>query len=272
MTVSIITAIFLLVSSYNLEFVGWVVALSGSIVLLWTRSTVISLPASLVRILVAPALILCLGLHGIYNNSLFDVGKDIWYFSGPIVYIAFGYLVFERLGSWQRLLKPLVVTGAYACLLIITDIVSNRGQLLATASVEGYREFIGVHTFVVTLPTIVLAFMRRVRLPTIGVTRLTAVRATIYILSAVVVISTFSRTHMLCLAAGLVCIANPTLTPRRVRNCTAILLSATVLLALALGFSVMIRWAHLWNHLLKRQPIHPQRSMFTTTRRLTIST
>ncbi len=136
MTISIITALFLLVSSYSLEFVGWIVALIASIVLLWTRSTVLSLPTSLVRILVAPTLILCLGLHGIYSNSLYDVGKDVWYFSGPVVYIAFGYLVFERLGSWQRLVQPLVVIGAYSCLVTIVGVVSNREQLLATTTVE----------------------------------------------------------------------------------------------------------------------------------------
>ncbi len=106
---------------------------------LWTRSTVLSLPTSLVRILVAPTLILCLGLHGIYSNSLYDVGKDLWYFSGPVVYISFGYLVFERLGSWQRLVQPLVVIGAYSCLVTIVGVVSNREQLLATTTVEDYR-------------------------------------------------------------------------------------------------------------------------------------
>ena len=80
MTLSIITALFLLLSSYGVEFGGWIVALLASIVLVWTRSTVLSLPTSLVRILVAPTLLFCLGLHGIYSNSLYDVGKDLWYF------------------------------------------------------------------------------------------------------------------------------------------------------------------------------------------------
>ena len=233
MTISIITALFLLVSSYSLEFVGWIVALIASIVLLWTRSTVLSLPTSLVRILVAPTLILCLGLHGIYSNSLYDVGKDLWYFSGPVVYISFGYLVFERLGSWQRLVQPLVVIGAYSCLVTIVGVVSNREQLLATTTVEDYRHIAGLGTFVLALPTVVLVLMRHVGLPTIGVTRLTMVRATTYILSTIAVLSIFSRTHMVCLAAGLVCTVNPRFTPRRVRNYTAFLLGAAVLLALA---------------------------------------
>jgi hypothetical protein len=235
MTISIITALFLLVSSYYLAFAGWMVALTASMFLLWTRSTVLSLPASLVRILVAPTLILCLGLHGIYSNSLYDVGKDLWYFSGPVVYISFGYLVFERLGSWQRLVQPIVVIGAYACLVVIVTVVQNRGELLATTSIDDYREFVGSHTFVATLPTIVLVLMRYAGLPTIGVTRLTAVRATTYVLSTLVVLSTFSRTHMLCLAAGLVCTVNPRFTPRRVRNYTVVLLGGAVLLALASG-------------------------------------
>ncbi len=233
MTILIVTALFLLVSSYNLEFGGWIVALTASIVLLGTRSAVLSLPTSLVRILVAPTLILCLGLHGIYRNSLYDFGKDMWYFTGPIVYISFGYLVFERLGSWQRLVQPLVVIGAYACLVTIVGVVSNREQLLATATVEDYRHIAGLGTFVLALPTVVLSLMRNAGLPTIGVTRLTMVRATTYILSAIAVLSTFSRTHMVCLAAGLVCTVNPRLTPRRVRNYTAVLMGAAVLVALA---------------------------------------
>jgi hypothetical protein len=235
MTISIITALFLLLSSYYFAFAGWIAALTASIFLFWTRSTVLSLPASLVRILVAPTLILCLGLHGIYSNSLYDVGKDLWYFSGPVVYISFGYLLFERLGSWQRLVQPLVIIGAYACLSTIVTVVQNRGELLASTSIEDYRGFVGGHTFVATLPTIVLVFMRYAGLPTIGVTRLTAVRATIYILSTIEVLATFSRTHMLCLAAGLVCTVNPRFTPRRFRNYTVVLLGGAVLLALASG-------------------------------------
>jgi hypothetical protein len=233
MTVSIITALFLLVNSHSLDFVGWIVALTASIALLWTRSTVLSLPTSLVRILVAPTLLICLGLHGIYSNSLFDVGKDIWYFSGPVVYISFGYLVFEKLGSWQRLVQPLVVIGAYACLITIVGVVSNREQLLATTKVEDYRHITGLGTLLFVIPTVVLFLMRHLGLPTTGVTRLTMVRATTYILSTIAVLSTFSRTTIVCLAAGLVCTVNPRFTPRRVRNYTAFVLGAAVLLAIA---------------------------------------
>jgi hypothetical protein len=233
MTILIITALFLLASSYNLEFGGWIVALTASIVLLWTRSTVLSLPASLVRILVAPTLIFCLGLHGIYSNSLFDVGKDLWYFSGPVIYIVFGYLVFERLGSWQRLVQPLVVIGAYSCLASIVGVVVNRDQLLATTTVENYRRIAGLGSFIFVIPTVLLFLIKHVGLPTTGVTRLKMVRATTYILSTVAVLSLFSRTHMLCLAAGLVCTVNPRFTPRRVRNYTAVLLGGAVLLVLA---------------------------------------
>ena|SRR5579859_1570834 len=235
MIISIVTAIFLLVSSYSLEVEGWMIALIGSIVLLWTRSTVLSLPTNLVRILVAPALIFCLGLHGIYSNSHYDVGKDLWYFSGPVVYISFGYLVFERLGSWQRLVQPLVVVGAYACLVPIIGVVLNRQQLLATTTIEDYRQIAGLGTFVLTLPTVLLVFMRHVGLPTPGITRLTIVRVTTYILSAMAVLSLFSRTHIVCLAAGLVCTVNPRFTPSRFRNYTAILLGGAVLLVLVSG-------------------------------------
>ena len=231
MTVTIITAIFLLVSSYNLEFGGWAIALIGSVVLIWTRSTVLSLPASLVRILVAPTLLLCLGLHGIYTNSLYEVGKDLWYFSGPVIYIAFGYLVFERIGSWQRIIQPLFLVGAYTCIVTIVGVVANRDKLLATTTIEDYRHIAGLGTFLLVIPTVTLVLMKHVGLPTIGATRLAIVRATTYILSATAVLFTFSRTQMVCLAAGLVCTVNPKLTPSRIRNYAGSLLCAVVLLA-----------------------------------------
>lgn len=238
MTTLIITALFLLANAYALELPGWIVALTASIVLLWSRSTVLSLPASLVRILVAPTLLICLGLHGIYSNwiysdSLYDIGKDVWYFSGPVIYIAFGYLVFERLGSWQRLVQPLVVIGAYSCVVTIVGVVLNREQLLATDTIQDYRQIAGLGTFVLALPTVLLALMRHVGLPTTGVTRSTMVRAATYVLSTIAVLSLFSRTQMVCLAAGLVCTVKPRFTPSRVRNYTAFLLGAAVLLALA---------------------------------------
>ena len=232
MIISIITALFLLVSSYSFEFEGWTFALIASIVLVWTRSTVLSLPINLVRILVAPALILCLGLHGIYSNSLYDVGKDIWYFSGPVIYISFGYLVFERLGSWERLVQPLTVIGAYSCLATIAVVISKRQELLATTSVDAYRQIAGLGTFLLVLPTVVLALMRHVGLGKIGLTRLMVVRIGTYALSIIAVLSVFSRTQMACLAGGLVCTVNPRFTPRRVRNYSAFLVGAAVLLAL----------------------------------------
>ncbi len=184
----------------------------------------------------APTLLFCLGLHGIYSNSLYDVGKDLWYFSGPVVYISFGYLVFERLGSWQRLVQPLVIIGAYACLGTIVTVVQHRGELLASPVSKTIGSSWAPAHLLLTLPTIVLVFMRYAGLPTIGVTRLTAVRATTYILATIEVLATFSRTHMVCLAAGLVCTVNPRFTPRRVRNYTVVLLGGAVLLVLASGF------------------------------------
>ena len=90
----------------------------------------------------------------------------------------------------------------------IVTVVQHRGELLATTSIEDYREIVGWHSSS-CLPAIVLVFMRYAGLPTIGVTRLTAVRATTYILATIEVLATFSRTHMVCLAAGLVCTVNP---------------------------------------------------------------
>ena len=181
----------------------------------------------------APTLLFCLGLHGIYSNSLYDVGKDLWYFSGSIVYISFGYLVFERLGSWQRLVQPLVVIGASSCLATIVGVVVNRDRLLATTTVENYRQIAGLGTLLFVIPTVLLVFMRHAGLPTTGVTRMKIVRATTYILATMAALSTFSRTTMVCLAAGLVCTVNPRFTPKRVRNYTAFLLGAAVLLGLA---------------------------------------
>jgi O-Antigen ligase len=142
-------------------------------------------------------------------------------------------LVFERLGSWQRVVRLFVGIGVYSCLVTIMGVALNRDSLLATTTVEDYRQIAGLGTSVLVLPTVLLALMRHVGLPMIGVTRLTMVRAATYILSAIAVLSLFSRTHMVCLAAGLVCTVNPRFTPRRVRNYTVFLLGAAFLLALA---------------------------------------
>ena len=144
----------------------------------------------------APTLLFCLGLHGIYSNSLYDVGKDLWYFSGPVVYITFGYLVFERLGSWQRLVQPLVIIGAYSCLVTIVRVVQTGNNYSQPPQSKTIGRSQALGTFVLVLPTVLLALMRHVGLPTIGVTRLTAVRATTYILSTIaVLVHIFQNPH-----------------------------------------------------------------------------
>ena len=202
-----------------------------------------------------------------------DVGKDLWYFSGPVVYISFGYLVFERLGSWQRLVQPLVdhrriflsCHNRWGCSKPGTITRNCHSRRLSAAS-----QALG--TFVLALPAVLLVLMRHVGLPTIGVTRLTMVRATTYILSTIAVLSLFSRTHMVCLAAGLVCTVNPRFTPRRVRNYTVVLLGGAVLLALASGMFHSDKVGVLLEFICsKRQQTRHQRSMFTATRHMKIS-
>ena len=236
MTISIITALFLLVSSYSLEFAGWIVALTASIVLLWTRSTVLSLPASLVRILVAPTLILCLGLHGIYSNSLYDVGKDLWYFSGPVVYISFGYLVFERLGSWQRLVQPLVdhrricLSWHHRCGCFKPGRITRNHQYRRLSGVRGRPHICSYFTDNRARFHEICRFAHdRGNTPDSGKSN------HLYPVDDSGT-SQFSRTHIVCLAAGLICTVNPRFTPRRVRNYTVVLLGGAILLVLASGF------------------------------------
>ena len=127
----------------SLETGAYYLALGSSLVLLWARSRELALPRGLVLLLLFPLLLFCVTLHGIYDHPLADFGKDLWYFTLPIVYLSFGYLTFERIGRWQRFVQPMLVAGGGIAVFSLVNAVVHRDSLASASSVDAYREVTG---------------------------------------------------------------------------------------------------------------------------------
>lgn len=186
----------------------WGISIVACLALMWQRPTRMAIPRELMGLLAFPFLLFSLSLHGIYSHPLGDFGKDCWYFTLPLVYLALGYLAFERVGSWQRLMQPLILAGLGVGTYAILHAALNRGELAAAATVDAYRAITGGGTFGPMIPMVLILMARKARLPEFGVERWQGLRWAVYAVSTGAVLITFSRTHMVTLAAGVICALN----------------------------------------------------------------
>ena len=189
----------------SVETGAYGLALLGSLVLLWARSRELAFPRGLVHLLIFPLLLLCVMLHGVYDHPASAFFKDIWYFTLSIVYLSFGYLTFERVGQWQRFLQPMLVAGGGIAVYSLVNAAVHRNDLASASSVDAYREVTGTGTFIPMLPLILVLLLRRAQLPAGGLERWKTMRVFFYITSTAAILITFSRTHILMLAAGALC-------------------------------------------------------------------
>ncbi len=189
----------------SLELGAYYLGLLTSIILLWRRSRELALPRGLVYLLLFPSLLFCVTLHGIYGHPARDFFKDLWYFTLSIVYLSFGYLTFERVGRWQRFVQPMLVAGGGIAVFSVINAVIHRDSLASASSVDAYREVTGTGTFIPMLPLILVLLLRRARLPAWGLERWKTMRIFFYTTSTIAILITFSRTHILMLAAGALC-------------------------------------------------------------------
>ncbi len=218
MALLVIVGLYLVGSSLPYtETLSYGLAVALSLTLLWGRvrqgaqpdarqgAQPFAVPRALAHLLIFPLLLFSVMLHGVYNHPLPDFLKDCWYFTLPVVYLAVGYLVYERVGQWQRLMQPMVLAGTGIAVLSLVHAALNREALAAASSVDAYREITGTGTFVPMMPLILLLLARRAGLPEDGITRRKAVRVFIYVVSTAAVLITFSRTHILTLVVGVAC-------------------------------------------------------------------
>ncbi len=194
----------------SLELGAYYFGLLTSIVLLWRRSRELALPRGLVYLLIFPLLLFCVTLHGVYGHPARDFVKDLWYFTLSIVYLSFGYLAFERVGSWQRFVQPMLIAGGGIAVFSVINAVVHRDSLATASSVDAYREVTGTGTFIPMLPLILVLLLRRARLPALSTQRWNldrwkTMRVFFYVSSTLAILITFSRTHILMLAAGGLC-------------------------------------------------------------------
>jgi hypothetical protein len=183
----------------------WCLGLAMNLALAWGRAVRLSIPRALMHLLLFPFLLFALNLHGIYDHALADFFKDFWYFTLPLVYLSVGYLCFERVGSWQRLMQPMILAGVGTGGYVLVHAVFNRGDLAAAATVDAYRAVTGGGTFVPMAPLMLVLVARRAGLPARGLERWKLVRVLVYVTGAGATLITLSRTHMVTLAGGILC-------------------------------------------------------------------
>src|SRR5271168_3039059 len=124
-------------------FVGWGLALFYVVISLLTRTDEIGVPKELAVICICPALLLLLGGFGIYRNGLNDFLKDCWYFSNPLIYIAFGYFMMERLRASARLITTFTIAGVAASVYAVVNCYFHASELASATSVNSYRHITG---------------------------------------------------------------------------------------------------------------------------------
>lgn len=183
---------------------GWAVAVVWVVWKMLTRPGAISVPIDLGKLLVIPGLIILVALPGALFHPAADSGKDLWYLSNPILYVSFGYLLFEAVDSWSTFLQPFLAIGFVTSLYSVYNIASNRSLLLLSDSVESYRQIVGFGFGQAAIPIVLLLMMRRTGLPPGYIERHRWVRIVLYCAGSAAIVLSLSRTIILVLLSGVV--------------------------------------------------------------------
>jgi hypothetical protein len=169
---------------------------------LLTRTHEIGIPRALAAVCTCPALLLLLGALGIYHNDLRDFLKDCWYFSNPLVYIAFGYFITERLRASARLITTFTIAGVAASVYTIVNCYFHAGELADAASVNSYRHITGTGSGQAMIPVVLILIARHVKLPLGELERAKSIRVVVYVLGTAAIALSLSRTLLLVLLCG----------------------------------------------------------------------
>ncbi len=205
MPVVFVLALFLVLNSVSgASTAGWGLAVAWICWKMPTRPGGLSIPKDLARILIVPGLMVLTALPGALFHTPQDAGKDLWYLINPIVYIAFGYLLFEQIGSWQRFMQPFLLIGLTTAVYSVYNLYTNRGLLLLSQSVESYRQIAGFGFGQAAIPIVLLLLARRSGLPSGTVDRHRYLRILLYVSGSVAIVLSLSRTIILVLLSGVV--------------------------------------------------------------------
>ncbi len=200
--VAVLTVFLVLNSTSGTDMAGWAVAALWVGWRMLARPGALSFPRPLARILVLPSLLLLVALPGALFHPLADSGKDLWYFFNPILYISFGYLLFEQIGRWQPILQPFLLIGLLTSVYSVVHVYSNRGLLIASESVEGYRQVAGFGFGQAVIPIVLLLFAARAGIAAGRLDRFRFIRVLLYLAGTAATVLSLSRTVILVLAAG----------------------------------------------------------------------
>jgi hypothetical protein len=209
MFMMIVVAVFLALNTFVTPEIAWALALAASVYLMTIRSLELALPKALIRILIFPVLLFFLGLPGVYNHLIYDVAKDMWYYSQPIVYIAFGYLTFERAKRWESIAQPFFLVGIGAALYSLGELFLNRTLLVASANATDYRTVSGAG-YAVTVNAMILIYMlAHFDIRTEGrLMRMPVMRRLLYASAGIATLLALSRTFLFQIVSGIALVLN----------------------------------------------------------------
>ncbi len=100
------------------------------------------------------ALPLLIGLVGIARSSWYPVVKDCWYFSKPLLELAFGYVMYRRLGLAQ-VVKVLFLAAALAAVHYTLAVVTDW-EMFTSSDLYAIRKAFGPGSFLFIVPTVCL--------------------------------------------------------------------------------------------------------------------
>ena len=199
----LLTAVLALNSFESTYYVAWAIAF------LWIgwqtlqRSEQIGIPRPLAQLCAIPILLILLASPGAVFHPFRDVARDIWLFINPVTYIVFGYLLFEKVKNWGKILQPFIVIGLVASLYAVWNAYAHLSLLLTSGTVEEYRQVAGYGFAQAMVPIMLIVLSRKFNLPSGYLDRRPAIRVFLYAVGGVAIGLSFSRTIIFTLLVGL---------------------------------------------------------------------
>ncbi len=185
-------------------FIGQVATAVGmAVFLVWCFIAIgYKVPTRGIWMLAIPCLTVLIGLLESRGHVLYDIFKDVWYFSFPMIAVTAGYMIARRV----RRLEPILRTAVYAGLALsvwqIVQFIEHR-DVLTVGGVNDLRAETGNGFILSALAPLIVVVSSKYKFPIRGLNN-TWLRLMLCVVCLAAVSVSFSRTLFISLFVSLV--------------------------------------------------------------------
>lgn len=180
----------LILNSLNLNLDVSIITLIFLFFVLYSRQ---SIPRGLLKYLLIPLILVCLGMINSFGHIPYNIFKDFWYFINPGIALTLGYVMVYKTERMKQILMAFVFAGFVFSLIYIYNFFANP-LISIHSSVNVIRKTIGPGNFLFIISIFIIIYCLRAQIFMFQKRELQIIIIIILIVNFGSLILSFSRT------------------------------------------------------------------------------